>query len=106
MSTMTIDPLTHPGPFRVKGRPGVAYRILEPVTVAQETTELICEDDEHEHDESCYLTDSDIVDDPDLVVIRAIGDDHRDIASREDLEPLEDGDHCRICGQTGCPCEG
>lgn len=76
--------------YTVSGWPGVAVRMVGPVTVR---------DDDYDWTGLEHP-------DENMVRVVMIGDDHEHIVDRADLVPLDSLDYCAECGQVGCTADG
>lgn len=95
--------------YRVAGYGGVAFYLLGYAQITtQPEAELVCEDDDCDHDEwFCWsMPDPFTADDLERVRAVMVGDDTVHVVEVEDLTALPREDFCGECGQVGCAWDG
>jgi hypothetical protein len=120
MTELTEEPapLDFSAHYTVRGRPGVAWRLIRYETEwTEESWELSCENpahvydydpdepdpDDDTHDAACYLyNEPEEIDNTRMVRAVMVGDDRVEVIDAGDLEILPDTGFCRECGQVGC----
>jgi hypothetical protein len=107
MTTIT-ELLDEDARFTVGGYRGVAFYAIGATTehrYDEPTHELVCSDEDHDHDEDCYLVlwDEEGYDvEAGTVDAVMVGDDRVFQVDPEDCTLIADEDYCSGCGQVGC----
>ena len=100
METPTLD---FSATYRLESSPGVAYRVIEHPVEFDYTYELVCTDEECNHEEGwCYIVEESYDINYDMVYVRMVGDDYRHLVDVSELSVISEDDYCGGCGQIGC----
>lgn len=85
---------------------GLAFRLIGHAQRWEPFTFIYAEGEGEDEDDAIEIEvttdDGEYVEDPDMVIVVAIGDDRRIRVPIEDLTPLSDHRFCASCGQIGC----
>ena len=95
--------------YRVEGWGGIACHLVGYAKTTREPeAELVCEDEDCEHEEFYCWSMPDPFEEDDTSFVRAImvGDDTVHLIDVEDLRPLAREEFCGECGQIGCTHDG
>ena len=96
--------------YRVRGYPGIAWRIIRWDTDWLEGGwELVCENSSHfdyldhsGHPECWIYNEGDEIENYDRVIAVMVGDDRDESLEVSELILIAETDFCRDCGQIGC----
>lgn len=92
--------------YRVRTMPGIAFRLLDFTMeeVREQGWEVDCDKPGCDHDDdSCYVwCEPEFEPSTTLVNAIMVGDDQVHVVEVSDLTPLDEGEFCQGCGQTGC----
>ena len=92
--------------YTVDGYKGVAWYASKYATYTKFTCDLVCEDDDCEHDDLCYFYNEWKEIDTDRVVMVMVGDNREFIFDVSDVQAIAEEDYCSECGQIGCTMDG
>lgn len=94
--------LTKDQTYTTDSLPGVALRFISYAQVYEPFTFYYYPDDDTDTMIEVESEFGEYVDDPDIAIMCALGDDRYFYVPIEDLAPLKEGEFCASCGQIGC----
>jgi hypothetical protein len=95
--------------YTATGYRGVAIRLIGWAQESAAIYELVCEDEECDHQlsEMCWGNEgAEITWSDTMVRAYMVGDDRVLLIDRDDLTPIDELDYCAGCGQIGCGHDG